>query len=653
PPPLPQVNNPPPSNVGSAIYELPPVTGPLTTTKTTTTNTPSLYPTIQQEPSAPAFDPWDDPKFGQTSTFGFKNNQNQPPPETKIKKMLFARRRATNTSFYFNNEELSNFDNLNDNNNLEYTSSKEQQQIEDVLNKSEQDEEGKEENIKSKKGGEEFKEKTILVEQHSLLTTSSETSKTNTTTTTGKQASTSSISFHFMLKSEFTSASHSITNDSTTNSTNKMVGRSHSTGPETGSQIISKQQQQQIATGGTTRIKNLNRFTNFVKTGMEGYILSTAKFTCSPVEQPQIILDARIGGVEGVMWNSPSTYYTCNVTKPKKETKLKGLKSFIAYSLTCSTTGIQVSRRYKQFDWLHLQLTNKYLIIPIPPLPEKQVSGRYEEDLIEHRRSVLQLWVNKICRHPVLSQSEVWKHFMSCTDETKWKKGKRLAERDEYVGGNFFSSVNAPNVVLDVANVGTAVERFARLSRSLDESCRKIYDQVVETQKRMAGPYKANWQKMAAAFDSLGQSLDIGGNANNSSVQNAIKTSAHVLHKIGEQHEEYGHKHLEQLLDFLFVAKGTFAAIPDVVNIHKSAFAKIRENERYQNEGKLSAEDAENIRQKVDVCSYSMLAEINHQQSERDLDFATMFGSFFSQQAAFYHNIGNQLTHLASLYKPK
>lgn len=552
PPPLPLVSNPIiPSNVAPAIYELPPTTGPPAPIKTTTI--PSLYPTIpqqQQEPSAPAFDPWDDPKFVQTSTFVSKNNQNQPPESS-----------TDRTAPSFDDD----FDD----------------------DWSDEDEE----------------------------------------------------------VAEFTSASHSI-NDSTNSS--KLVARSRSTGPET----CSVTKQQQIATGGTTRIKNLNRFTNFVKTGMEGYILSTAKFNSAPVEQPQIVLDARIGGVEGVMWNNQSPHYTCMVTKPKKETKLKGLKSFIAYSLTCSTTGIQVSRRYKQFDWLHLQLTNKYLIIPIPPLPEKQVSGRYEEDLIEHRRSILQLWVNKICRHPVLSQSEVWKHFMSCTDESKWKKGKRIAERDEYIGGNFFSSVNAPDVVLDVANVGTAVERFSRLSRSLDESCRKIYDQVVETQKRMAGPYKANWQKMAAAFDSLGQSLDIGGNQSNNSVSNAIKTSAHVLHKIGEQHEEYGHKHLEQLLDFLFVAKGTFAAIPDVVNVHKSAFAKIRENERYQNEGKISAEDAENIRQRVDVCSYAMLAEINHQQSERDLDFATMFGSFFSQQASFYHNIGNQLTHLASLYKP-
>lgn len=78
----------------------------------------------------------------------------------------------------------------------------------------------------------------------------------------------------------------------------------------------------------------------------------------------------------------------------------------------------------------------------------------------------------------------------------------------------------------------------------------------------------------------------------------------------------------------------------------------MRENEKLQNEGKISVEDADQIRSRVDVCSHAMLAEIQHQQEERDLDLATMFGAFFSQQAAFYHNIGNQLTQLAALYKP-
>ena len=34
-----------------------------------------------------------------------------------------------------------------------------------------------------------------------------------------------------------------------------------------------------------------------------------------------------------------------------------------------------ISRRYKQFDWLHTQLIEKYPCIAIPPLPNKQVVG--------------------------------------------------------------------------------------------------------------------------------------------------------------------------------------------------------------------------------------------------------------------------------------
>ena len=45
-----------------------------------------------------------------------------------------------------------------------------------------------------------------------------------------------------------------------------------------------------------------------------------------------------------------------------------------------------MSRRYKQFDWLYERLNGKFgTVVAIPPLPDKQVTGRFEEDLIEHR----------------------------------------------------------------------------------------------------------------------------------------------------------------------------------------------------------------------------------------------------------------------------
>lgn len=72
------------------------------------------------------------------------------------------------------------------------------------------------------------------------------------------------------------------------------------------------------------------------------------------------------------------------------------------------------------------------------------ILGRYEEQFIEHRKNQLQAFVDSVCRHPVLSRSSVWQHFITCTDEKRWKLGKRKAEKDEFIGANFFFAIVAP-----------------------------------------------------------------------------------------------------------------------------------------------------------------------------------------------------------------
>lgn len=44
-------------------------------------------------------------------------------------------------------------------------------------------------------------------------------------------------------------------------------------------------------------------------------------------------------------------------------------------------------------------------------------AGRYEDDFVSERMRQLQLWVDRMVRHPVISQSEVFNHFLTCTDE--------------------------------------------------------------------------------------------------------------------------------------------------------------------------------------------------------------------------------------------
>ncbi len=65
----------------------------------------------------------------------------------------------------------------------------------------------------------------------------------------------------------------------------------------------------------------------------------------------------------------------------------------------------------------------------------------------------LQNFVDRVCRHPVLSHCEVWQHFLTCTDEKRWKSGKRKAEKDPFVGGAFFMAIRTPEKSVDKAEL--------------------------------------------------------------------------------------------------------------------------------------------------------------------------------------------------------
>ncbi len=80
-------------------------------------------------------------------------------------------------------------------------------------------------------------------------------------------------------------------------------------------------------------------------------------------------------------------------------------------------------------------------------------TGRYEGEFIEHRMNQLQSFVDRVCRHPVISQSEVWQHFLTCTDEKRWKTGKRKAEKDGLVGGSLFMAIKRPEKPMDQGNL--------------------------------------------------------------------------------------------------------------------------------------------------------------------------------------------------------
>ncbi|KAK6361201.1 Vacuolar protein sorting-associated protein 5 [Orbilia blumenaviensis] len=96
-----------------------------------------------------------------------------------------------------------------------------------------------------------------------------------------------------------------------------------------------------------------------------------------------------------------------------------------------------VSRRYRDFLWLYNALIVSNPGIIVPPPPEKQQLGRFDQDFVESRRAALERMLNKIALHPVLQQDGDLKIFLeseSFTVDIKQKE-RQTASADTGGGG--------------------------------------------------------------------------------------------------------------------------------------------------------------------------------------------------------------------------
>ena len=400
-------------------------------------------------------------------------------------------------------------------------------------------------------------------------------------------------------------------------------------------------------TGGPAPVKprkNINRFSNFVKSGLESYILEP-KAIQAPLEN---IVHIQFDHDLGIVWKPNLNSYSCAVTKHGKETKMKGLKTYISYDITPSTSNVVVRRRYKHFDWLLQRLEEKFIVTPLPPLPEKQIAGRFQEDFVEHRRNLLQLWVNYITRHPILSQCDVWWHFMTCsTDDMKgWKLGKRKAEKDELVGANFFFSVevNPTSVPLDPVKTTKQLDNFQRFVSKFDEAVKHMFATTIEQSKKVSTVYAKDYKKLSESIKELSSAFQSGTAWRNSlGLNEAIRQTSSAYEEISRLYEEEPKYDFEPMADILHQYRGLISGWPEILQLHKNTVNRRNEHERLLEEGKISDTDLARINQRANVITYATLAEINHFHNERLVDFKQMMQVFLTAQISFHSDILGKL----------
>lgn len=86
--------------------------------------------------------------------------------------------------------------------------------------------------------------------------------------------------------------------------------------------------------------------------------------------------------------------------------------------------------RYSEFESLRSSLVKLYPTLIVPPIPSKQTIGDYavkqakaKEDaaMIAQRKRMLQTFLNRVARHPILSNEHVFHRFLD--GEVSWVSG--------------------------------------------------------------------------------------------------------------------------------------------------------------------------------------------------------------------------------------
>ncbi|XP_038621694.1 sorting nexin-18 [Tachyglossus aculeatus] len=401
------------------------------------------------------------------------------------------------------------------------------------------------------------------------------------------------------------------------------------------------------ARGSATVGRNLNRFSTFVKSGGEAFVLGEASGFVRDGDKLCVVL-----GPHGPEWQENPYPFRCTVDDPTKQTKFKGMKSYIAYKLVPTHTRVPVHRRYKHFDWLYARLAEKFPVISVPHLPEKQATGRFEEDFISKRRKGLIWWMDHMVSHPVLAQCDAFAHFLTCgADEKAWKQGKRKAERDEMVGANFFLTLSTPPAAaLDLQEVEGRVDGFKAFTKKMDDSALQLNHTANEFARKQVTGFKKEYQKVGQSFRGLGQAFEMDQQAFSAGLNRAIAFTGDAYDAIGELFADQPRRDLDPVMDLLALYQGHLANFPDIIHVQKGALTKVKESKRHVEEGKMEVQKADGIQDRCNTISFATLAEIHHFHQIRVRDFKCQMQHFLQQQIIFFQKVTQKLEEALHKY---
>ncbi|KAH9479365.1 Vacuolar protein sorting-associated protein vps5 [Psilocybe cubensis] len=135
--------------------------------------------------------------------------------------------------------------------------------------------------------------------------------------------------------------------------------------------------------------------------------------------------------------NGLQPVFTITVDDPQKVGD--PIRSFTMYTVHTRTTSplfakssFSVLRRYSDFLWLYETLSANNPGVVVPPVPEKNTFGRFDDQFVRQRRVALEKCITKTANHPVLGKDPDLKMFLESDSfalDIKHRKAEIASEK--------------------------------------------------------------------------------------------------------------------------------------------------------------------------------------------------------------------------------
>ncbi|KAG8736966.1 hypothetical protein FRC10_008679 [Ceratobasidium sp. 414] len=451
--------------------------------------------------------------------------------------------------------------------------------------------------------------------------------------------------------------------------------------------------------------RSLNRFSHFVTTGAEDWVLNgyqppEATSTTPTGTHSRDTSDATIDGSDleasriteadlhyvetGPAWRQKSPPFRVLVHSPSKCSAVTG--AYTLYSVTSlfqpddepppitssvpylrpelspSLTRITVQRRFSHFAFLHTALSRKLPGIVLPPLPAKQYAGRFQGEFVEARRNDLERWLARVVRHPVARYSEEWKRLLPQHLNTM------------PAGPVFYAHVFHPEFNLDADDCLEAVNRFEGHVRQVDarvDGLRTVMGQFREARNSMSNAQRT----LSLAFLSLitenRQTHDeeheqsAPGYLNDDSawcwhdgcedclqMTKALQKMSDCMQLVADLHEDSARRSMLSVHEMIKDASHPAVMYSPVVDTHRVALSRYKEHDDVPASNSSRADGPE-VAARCETVLNTTMAEFDTYHEQRGEDMTQIAVEYLDSEIGFYEQVLQKLRTARSAFTPE